>query len=112
MLRALGEDVNALREQFPQDIDDVSLFSQLRGPNLVFLSTDTSQLTRTQEARALKQAKITALFLGPFFGKMNLWQQAAWLVAKWPKIRQFSEAVTEGSCAEIKQNGTVSFYPL
>ena len=72
MLRALGEDIHALREQFPQDIDDVSLFSQVRGPNAVFLSTDTSQLTRTQEARALKQAKITALFLGPFFGKMNL----------------------------------------
>jgi hypothetical protein len=112
MLRALGEDAVALREEFPEDIEDVALFSQLSGQNVVFLSTDTSQLTRKHEARALKQAKITALFFGPFFGKMGLWQQAAWLVAKWPRIRQFSEVVTAGNCAEIKQNGTVDFYPL
>jgi hypothetical protein len=112
MLCALGEDVVPLRARFPEDIDDVSLFSQLSGPDLVFLSTDTHQLTRIHEARALKQAKITALFLGPFFGKMKLWQQATWLVTKWPRLKQFAESITQGSCAEIKQNGAGSFFPL
>lgn len=112
MLRALGEDVVALRDAFPQDIDDISLFSQLRGPNLVFVSTDTSQMTREQEARALRQARITALFLGPFFSKMQLWPKAVWLITKWPKLRQFAESVNQGSCAEIKQNGAGAFFPL
>ncbi len=112
MLRALGEDVEALRDHFPEDIDDVSLFSQLAGQDLVFLTTDTSQLTRKNEARALKQAKVTALFLGPFFGKMKLWPQASWLVSRWPQIKRAAESLTKGSCAEVKQNGTVSFFSL
>lgn len=112
MLHALGENAATLRDEFPEDIDDVTLLSHLRGPHLVFLSTDTSQLTREHEARALKQAKVTAIFFGPFFERMKLWPQATWLVTKWPKIKGFAEGVIPGSIAEIKQNGSALVYPL
>lgn len=112
MLRALGEDAVPLREGLPSNIKDVALFSQLRGRGLVFVSTDTSQLTRQQEARALKQACITALYFGPFFQRMKLWPQAVWLVRRWPGISAFASNIAMGSCAEIKQNGAAFFYPL
>jgi hypothetical protein len=112
MLRALGEDAVALREELPEDIEDVPLFSQLRGQKVVLVSTNTSQLTRDHEARALKQAGISAIYFGPFFERMKLWQQATWLVTKWPKIRGFAEGVVLGTVAEIKQNGSALVYPL
>jgi hypothetical protein len=112
MLRALGEDAIALRDAFPEGIKDVPLFEKIKGKNLVFISTDAKQLTREHEARALKQAGNTALFLGPFFEKMLLWDQAVWLVRRWPRISGFAEGVAPGTCAEIKQNGTALIYPL
>lgn len=112
MLRALGEDAVALSDGLPSDTKDVALFGHLRGRGLVFVSTDTSQLTRQQEARALKQACVTALYFGPFFQRMKLWPQAIWLVTKWPRISAFACSVATGTCAEIKQNGTALVYPL
>ena len=113
MLRALGEDAEALRENHPENIQDVPLFQELGNrPDLVFISTDKSQRTREQEARALKQAGITALYFGPFFERMKLWDQAVWLVKRWPRIKGFAEGVAKGTCAEIKQNGSALVYPL
>jgi hypothetical protein len=112
MLHALGVDAVALSDGLPSDTKDIALFGHLCGRELVFISTDTSQLTRQQEARALKQAGVTALYLGPFFPKMKLWAQAVWLVTKWPGISAFACNIAMGSCAEIKQNGTARFYPL
>ena len=113
MLRALGEAAEALRDNHPQDIEDVPLIQELLGrPDLVFISTDTSQTTRLEEAKALKQAGNTALYFGPFFQKMKLWDQAVWIVKNWPKIRGFAEGVAKGTCAEIKQNGKAWPYVL
>jgi len=112
MLSALGEDVEALREEYPEDTNDVALFQRLRGRNLVYVSTDTSQMRRQEEARALKEAGVTALFFGPFFQRMKFWDQAIWLVKRWPRIKGFATGVTPGTCAEIKQNGAALVYPL
>ena len=99
-------------KEFPEGIKDVPLFEQIKGRNLVFVSTDAKQLTREHEARALKQAGVTSLFFGPFFEKMLLWDQAAWLIRKWPTIKGFAEGVAPGTCAEIKQSGRALIYPL
>ena len=43
MLRALGVEIVALREEFPQDMADIALFKELNGRKPAFISTDTSQ---------------------------------------------------------------------
>lgn len=111
MLRALGEDAVALRAEFTADIDDIQLFSRLHGRNLVFVSTDRKQLTREHEARAIRQAGVSALYFGPFSGRMRFWDQATWLVAKWPRIKGFTEGAIMGIVVEVKQNGKSVMYP-
>ena len=111
MLCALDVDAVALRDEYPEDTKDIPLFKFLRGSNVVFVSTDTSQMTREQEARALKEAGITALYLGPFFQRKPFWDQAVWLVRRWKGIEGFAEGVTPETCAEIKQNGKALVYP-
>ena len=112
MLRALEVDAAALREEFPVDIKDIQLFQNLHGQQIVFISTDTSQLTRENEARALGQAGVTALHIGPFFQRMHLWDQAVWLIRRWPLISGFASGVALGTAAEIKQNGRAQLHKL
>lgn len=113
MLRALGEDAEALREKYSENIDDIPLFQELqKRPDSIFISTDKSQRNREEEAKALKRAGITALYFAPFFQKMKLWDQAVWLVKRWPRIKGFAEGVAKGTCAEIKQNGSALVYQL
>jgi hypothetical protein len=112
MLRALGVEAVALREEHPENISDVELFRGFAGRELVFITTDTRQATRRQEATALRECGVTAIFFGPFFPKMEQWDQAIWLVRKWPGIASFAESVTLGTCADVKQNGKLTPFLL
>jgi hypothetical protein len=104
MLAALGVDAVALRDEFPEDIKDVALLRALRGREVVFVAADRRQLTRIHEAAELRSARITALYFAPFWSKQELWDQAAWLVKRWPKIDGFANGVAQGTIAEVKQN--------
>jgi hypothetical protein len=111
MLRSLGEDVECLRQNHAQNTDDISIFSELSGrSNIVFISTDESQTTRKEEARALRHAGMTALYFAPFFQRMQLWSQAVWILSRWQKIKGFAEGAAQGTCAEIKQNGRAQVF--
>ncbi len=112
MLAALDVDATALRDEFDASIKDVDLFPKLHGRNLVFVSGDIRIRTRLAEAQALHSCGVTALFFDRFWGKMTFWQQASWLVAKWPKVNGFASGVTLGTCAMIRQNGTSDVFQL
>lgn len=112
MLAALGEDVLALRDEFPQNIKDEELFPKLHGRNLVFVSGDIRIRTRLAEAKALHDCGITALFFAPFWGRMKFWQQATWLITRWQLIDGFAAGVALGTCAMIRQNGRSDVFQL
>jgi hypothetical protein len=65
MLAALGVDVVALRDLFPEPISDVELYSQLDPNKDVLITYDHRQKTREAEAMAIKESGVTALWLGP-----------------------------------------------
>jgi hypothetical protein len=112
MLAALHVDAIALRDRFPPDTPDTVFLPQLAGSGIVYLTADTSQTRRVQEARALREAGITALFVAPFWGKLAFWDQAIWLVRRWREIDRFAVTVQAGTCAEIKQNGSALVFSL
>jgi hypothetical protein len=105
MLRALDVDARSLRQEFAEDIQDVDLFQQLHGRDLTFVATDMRQLTRQHEAKALRAAGISAIYFAPFWSKLELWEQASWLISRWPKIDGFISGAARGTVAEIKRNG-------
>ena len=112
MLAALDVSAVSLRSVLPQDVGDVELFAYLNGSDSVFVSCDLSQRTRPLEARALKESGVTALYLGPFWGKMQFWQQAVWLVTRWETIDKAASSAVKGSFAEIKRNGKALYFTL
>lgn len=107
MLKALGVDAVALRHEMPEDTKDPELLTKLKNRKIVFISSDKHQLTRETEAQLLKDSKVTSIYFEPFWSKMNFWQQATWLIKNWPKIEQFSDSVTFGTCGRMKQGGRI-----
>ena len=105
MLRALDVEAFALREELAENASDVEVFRYLRGRDLVFVTADRKQLVRVAEAAELKAAGISAMYFSRFWGAYNLWQQAAWLVSRWPRIDSVQQGVVKGTILELKQNG-------
>jgi hypothetical protein len=105
MLRALDVDATALKDRFEPGIPDEEFLRQLKNSRFVYITFDHKQKTRESEARAIMESGCTSLWLGPFWGKKQFWQQAGWLVNRWDSIDKFANSVVEGTCAEINENG-------
>jgi hypothetical protein len=105
MLRALGEDVVALKDVLAHDTSDTDLFKFLAGSEYVLISQDRKQLTRVAEAAALKAAGISALYFGPFWSRLGFWRQATYLIKNWSDFDTALQRFDKGSIVEAKQNG-------
>lgn len=105
MLRALGVNVTALSERFPPNIKDEDFLPQLK--DCILITGDQRIRTRKIEAAALRQSGISALFLARFWPRLVLWDQARWLVTRWPDIDRFTSRTSMGTYAEVQQGGTI-----
>jgi hypothetical protein len=105
MLKALDVDAVALREEFSQSVQDPEFLVQLKDRHDIYLTYDHKQKTREAESLAISEAGVTALWFGPFWGRMEFWSCAKWLVTRWEIIDNFATSTARGTCAEIKQNG-------
>ena len=112
MLAVMEVDVVPLRDLVDESIADIDFFQQLDGTRDVWVTYDHKQRTRVDEARALKEAGVTALWLGPFWHNKFGWDQAKWIVARWERIDSFASNVVPGTCAEIKENGRALVFHL
>lgn len=109
MLAALGVDALAVRDvqALGEEADDVSILRWLHGRDCVLLSGDRHIRSRPLEAAALRESRVTALFLDRFWPKLGFWQQAAWLVTRWPLIEQFAGTASPGTYGIIQQRGRI-----
>lgn len=86
-MRQRGTHIGAHRQPF-RNITLCSLATVLRGRGLgVRGQCDDRQKTREGEAKALRDAGLTALWLGPFWSKKTFWDQAKWIITRWSPSR-------------------------
>jgi hypothetical protein len=90
-----------------EDSPDVEILQWLKGRERVFVTADKHIRSRPAEIAALKESGVRALFLERFWAKLDFWQQAAWLVARWPQIAEFASTATPRTCATIQQRGRI-----
>lgn len=113
MLKALDIDATALRDVFDPKTVDVVFLSELKNDGYdVLISNNTEQRKIPQEKRALKESGIISLYFNPFWSKMKFWDQATWLVQKWPQIEGFCRGTAKGTCADLQRNGKASLFNL
>ena len=106
-LHAVDDDVRALSDEFPTNVEDVDLILALGERGWVLISHDRSMRTRPKEAAALRQSGITAVYLGPFWRKLRRWDQFVWLARNWPKIQEFVNSNPRGTIGVAQQNGNI-----
>ena len=104
-LDALGEDVQALRDVFPQQTSDAQWIKEIGEKGWSFITVDKHISTRPHEVAALRDAQVTAFFLGRFWAKTKAWDQAVWLIRHWPKFKNVVETLARGTCFTVQQNG-------
>ena len=107
-LRILRQDARALREEFLEDTPDIVWIQELGKRGWPLITVDRRIWSRPQELVALRQAGVTAFFLGPFFSKALFWDQAVWLMRHWPKFRNVTAALVKGACFTVQQNGKMT----
>jgi hypothetical protein len=112
MLRVLGIDGVALRDEFPPDIADVDLFPRLQGTDWIFVTADTRIKRRTAEARALRECGVSAIFLKRFWMQRGFWQQAEWLTRNWPKLEHFVKTAHQPIYAEVDSQGKITEFKI
>jgi predicted nuclease of predicted toxin-antitoxin system len=111
-LTALGDDVRALREEFPENTADVEWIPKIKDKDACLITADKRIITRPHECLILRQANITTFFLGPFFLSLQFWPQAAWIVKHWPTLRTFGDKSARGTCFFVQHNGRMNAIPL
>lgn len=107
MLALADVDAIALRDRFDEGIEDEDFLPQLKDSGMILMTSDKHIKTRNAEALALREAGITALFFKPFFIKMDLRDQAAWLLNNWPRIEAFVAKSHIGTIAEVPARGQI-----
>ena len=109
MLKALGVDVLSVRDvgDLGEHASDVEILNRLTGRERVFVTADKHIRSRPAEIAALKESRVTALFLERFWSKLDFWHQAAWLVVRWPQIERFASGAPPGTCAGVQQRGRI-----
>jgi hypothetical protein len=107
-LQALREDVCALQEKFPPNTPDTVWISELGKHGWPLITVDRRIMTRPHELVALKQAGVTAFFLGSFYSKAKFWDQATWLIRYWPQFLSVTVALPKGTCFTVQQNGKMT----
>jgi hypothetical protein len=111
MLRALDVDIVALSEKFEAATPDIEIFNHLSGSDYVFISQDRRQLTRIAESTALRAAKISAMYFGPFWSRLGFWKQAEYIVKFWPAWDAALQILAPGTIVEAKQRGKLVSMP-
>ncbi len=105
ILRELGVDVTALRDQFPPDTKDRDFLPHLNGDDHVFVTCDKRILTRQIEALALKECGVSAVFFKNFWPNMGIWEQAQWITRHWRTIEATTNGFRSPSYFEVNHNG-------
>lgn len=107
-LKALGQDVDAMRDVYGEDAKDPDWIPAAAKAGYVVITVDRRMQRVQSECKALKDSKLTVLFIRPFFSKLKMWPKAVWMISKWDRIAGYAVSAKKGTTAEVQLNGSCS----
>ncbi len=109
-LKALDRDVCALREICPPSTADVEWLGELASGADVLITLDKGIRSKPHERLIFEKVGVTTFYLGPFFSKKTFWDQAVWIMRRWPQIEDVARSMLAGAVLLIQENGKM--WPL
>lgn len=103
-LRAFGEDVVHLKENFEEDASDVEILKFVGKHKMGFITRDERVRWNPAEHAAIRDNRVGAFFLG---GKnLNAWKIIQQIVRNWPRVKELGETKSPPYAYRIPPNGT------
>ncbi|MCL4807793.1 MAG: hypothetical protein KJ062_08360, partial [Thermoanaerobaculia bacterium] len=78
----------------------------------IVVTADTRFRRKASEREIFRRARLTTFILAPGWMKRGLWDQAAFLVMWWPKVREQADLAVAGATFEIPHGRAGRFRPL
>lgn len=101
-------EIHPVRDVFSADAKDADWIPKAAKGSYILISKDLNQTRRSAERLALRRAKLTAIYLNPFFSNRKFWEQAEFLVRHCPGLRGWALGVRRGTIGEVGSNGKVT----
>lgn len=106
-LRAFGEDVQHLRDAFPEDTKDLVWIPKVAESGWILVTRDRRIRTRPLEADALMRTGLSAFF---FVQKRDpdLWGWVELLVRRWREMKELAERERKPFLLAIPERGAIA----
>lgn len=111
-LRELGFDVSHVREEFGERAQDVDWIPATGARDAILLTADERIRYRSLERRALEGAGITTIFLQPFYMRLGMVKQAAFLLTHWDELMSTVADMPTGTHFKLYHNGHLEPWPI
>ena len=109
ILRKLGErGVKSFKEEFALGEQDEEWIPKTVQRKLVYVTLDGAQLRSKTIGPILKASRVRAIYLPKKYSQSNRWNQALWMLRRWPKIRDEVFALSEGDIRKVSWNGKIT----
>lgn len=101
-------EVVALRDRFRSDTPDTEWIGELgRQGGWIIISGDLRIRKRPQELAVWRTARLTTFFMASGFQSETQWEQARWMVGKWPEIVDLASRVAPGAAFRVPKRGKI-----
>jgi len=85
-------------KEFSADTPDTKWIQKLgEEGNWVIVSGDLRIKKRREERRVWKESNLTTFFMAKSFVRQKAWDQALWMIRKWPDIQDMASKVAPGA---------------
>ena len=105
-LRAFGEDVVHLREEFPPDTDDVDWLPEIGRRGWYLVTRDKRIARKPAEIRALRQAGVGAFVFTQQKDPL-LWDWVETVVKRWAELKRWANDHQRPFVAGIPERGRI-----
>jgi hypothetical protein len=103
-MSSFGEDVVHLKDQFPEDTEDVKWLKYIGQNRFVLITRDEQIRWKPAEIEALRKYKVDAFFLGG--KKLNRCKIIQLLIRHWPRIKEYAQKTKAPYAFRIPPSGT------
>ena len=110
IVRALGDlgvEAVHLQDELPEDASDVAWLRLAGERRWVVVTGDARILKAPREREALRAANTVAVIAHKGFARLDLWDQAAWLIRSWRTIDAAVRRAAPGTNLRIGPRGQI-----
>lgn len=91
----------SLRERFSEDTKDTDWIPDAGRNGWVVISRDHNQRRRDSEHRALRENRVSALYIRQSGNAWELYSDAARIIRNWPRIRDWGARAKPGTLVKL-----------